>query len=71
MKTLLSLVATVLGLGLSLSVDAQQAESWPNRPVRLIVPAAPGGSPDTLARLLTARMQSTLKEAVREYRDVC
>ncbi len=64
MKTLLSLVATVLGLGLSLSVDAQQAESWPNRPVRLIVPAAPGGSPDTLARLLTARMQSTLKQPV-------
>ena len=39
-----------------------QAETWPARPVRLIVPAAPGGSPDTLARLLANRMGEVLKQ---------
>ncbi|MEI7446479.1 MAG: tripartite tricarboxylate transporter substrate binding protein [Burkholderiales bacterium] len=43
---------------------AQQAEAWPSRPVKIIVPAAPGGSPDALARLLSTRMPNTLKQPV-------
>src|SRR5690349_2215713 len=36
-------------------VEAQQA--YPNRPVRVIVPYAPGGLPDTIARIVGARLQ--------------
>jgi tripartite-type tricarboxylate transporter receptor subunit TctC len=36
------------------------AQAYPAKPVRLIVPAAPGGNPDVLARLLAQKLQSSL-----------
>lgn len=39
---------------------AQGTPSYPVKPVRLVVPAAPGGNPDVLARLLAQKMQVTL-----------
>lgn len=36
------------------------AQSYPNRPVRFIVPVAPGGSTDTTARIVAEAMSSTL-----------
>jgi len=41
-------------------VQAQAPSNWPNRPIRLIVPFAPGGSTDVLARLLTEQMAPRL-----------
>jgi tripartite-type tricarboxylate transporter receptor subunit TctC len=41
-------------------VQAQGLGTWPNRPIRLIVPFAPGGSTDVLARLLTEQMTPRL-----------
>src|SRR5260370_16941287 len=32
-----------------------QAQAWPQKPVRLLVGLAPGGNPDTLARILAAK----------------
>ena len=29
-----------------------QEEKWPTRPLRIIIPTAPGGSPDIASRLL-------------------
>ena len=43
-----TVAAFVLGL---LAVNA--AGAWPERPIRFIVPSAPGGSPDVLMRVLT------------------
>src|SRR5438270_12557985 len=37
-----------------------QAESWPNGPIRLIVPFPPGGSTDALARLVQPGLQQRL-----------
>ena len=37
-----------------------QTEPYPNRPVRMIAPAGPGGNPDVLGRLLAAKFTETL-----------
>src|SRR6266545_4434857 len=37
-----------------------QGSAWPSRPIRLVVPLPPGGSPDYLSRLLSERLQPVL-----------
>src|SRR5712675_2135973 len=36
------------------------AQAWPARPIRIVVPLPPGGSPDYLARLLSEKLQPVL-----------
>ena len=38
--------------------------AWPARPVRLIMPGAPGGNPDILARLWSVKLSERLGQAV-------
>lgn len=41
-----------------------QAEDWPARPVRMIVPYAPGGGTDVVARVLAQAMSTRLPHPV-------
>ncbi|HYC46775.1 MAG TPA: tripartite tricarboxylate transporter substrate binding protein [Burkholderiales bacterium] len=43
-----------------LSPTAQSAETYPSRTVRIIVPSAPGGSVDTLGRLVAQKLSTSL-----------
>ena len=39
------------------------AQAWPAKPVRIIAPFAPGGSADTLGRLVAQKLNSTFGAA--------
>lgn len=43
---------------------ASQAQSWPQKPVRFIVPFPPGGATDISARLLAQKLQDTWGQTV-------
>lgn len=45
---------------LTLTTSVGHAQSYPTRPIRLIVPLAPGGTNDTLARFIADRMAAKL-----------
>ena len=46
------------------AVAPAQAQTWPARPITLVVPFAAGGPVDTIARILAARMSETLKQQI-------
>jgi tripartite-type tricarboxylate transporter receptor subunit TctC len=49
----------ILAAVLALSVPAA-ADTWPSRPIRLIVPSPPSGSGDTIGRLVAQKLSETL-----------
>jgi tripartite-type tricarboxylate transporter receptor subunit TctC len=51
-------------LSLVLVVGIAHAQDYPSKPVRLITPAAPGGTTDLLARLFGAKLSEVFKQQV-------
>ena len=48
----------------SLAVPVRAQTSWPDKPLRIIVPFVPGGPPDVVARLIQPRLGELLGQAV-------
>ncbi len=61
MKTLLKLVAAFCGGMMTVPAIAQQ---YPTKPIRFVVPYAPGGNTDVLARLIGQRLADTFPHPV-------
>ena len=52
----------ILLVAIALAWDAALAQTWPAKPVRMVVPFAPGGTADTLGRLVASKLGETFKE---------
>lgn len=56
--------ALIGGLALPLGTQAANAQAFPTRPVRMVVPIAPGGANDILARMIAERVAPVLGQPV-------
>ena len=58
-------ITIMVALGLALTAgDAALAQTFPNRPIRIVVPYPAGGPTDVLARLVGSKMSSMLGQPV-------
>ncbi len=57
-------VWAMMAVSLASVVDLALAQSWPTRPIRLMVPFVAGGSSDIVARAVGVRMQESLGQTV-------
>ena len=54
----------LLVIALGTALGAAQAETWPSKPITLVVPSAPAGSTDIVARLIGEQLQTALGQSV-------
>ena len=56
MKKLIKNIMLCFMCGMAVSAGYAADPAWPTRPVRVLVPFAPGGTTDVIARIIAARM---------------
>ncbi|WP_066741577.1 tripartite tricarboxylate transporter substrate binding protein [Cupriavidus sp. D384] len=61
-KLLLSL--SVLSVPMLAAVPAAQAQAWPNKPIRMVVPYPPGGPTDIVARVVGQKLSERLGQPI-------
>lgn len=49
---------------LAACAGSAQAQGWPNRPIRMVVPYTPGGYTDLMARLVSEKMSAALGQPI-------
>ena len=57
-------LATLLASGAGLLPALARADNWPSKPLRLVVPFAPGGSSEIVARAVAGEMAKTIGQNV-------
>jgi len=57
------MIRFLVSLAVSLFACAALAQTYPSRPVKIIVPFGPGGTADTLGRLVAQKLSDQLKES--------
>ena len=62
--SILTLAKHFLAAALIVSASLASAQSWPDKPIKLIVPLPPGGSSDIVLRAAMEKMQPLLKQAL-------
>ena len=62
MTSLIRIAVALIGLALAFS--PAQAQSWPVKPVKIIVSLAAGGTPDIICRLISERLSALLGQPV-------
>lgn len=64
LHTKLATLSLLAGLTTMLGAGAAHAADYPSQPIRIIVPFAPGGSTDIVARIVTQRMSQALGQNI-------
>src|SRR5437868_8372670 len=64
MRNIRSLAATTLAFLFSVIAAGAQAQSFPNRSLKIVVPATPGGAIDVIARLVGDKLTVALGQPV-------
>src|SRR5437899_5131678 len=62
--TVMRRISVALVLAIFAGVGAVQAQTYPSRSITLVVPFPPGGSTDTIARIMAERMRPLLGQPV-------
>ena len=64
LRTAAAALAATIGLGLSQLTGAAIAQDYPTKPVRILVPYAPGGATDIIARFLSESMHKSFNQPI-------